>query len=105
MSIDRVATIALQNRMVGVQGRILAVIVSGSVKLISTGFCRGIDDRSRSPAHLRGCNAGRYLKFSNGVGIRENTDSSELRLVIVDSIQRKVVVRRSLSIGGQPTAA
>src|SRR5260370_7098358 len=69
-----------------------------------TGLIRRID-LGASAARFRLCQAGVDAEFLDRIRIRENSDLSIDRLIVVHAIQRKVVVSGTQSIGGNPRAA
>ena|SRR5258707_11458613 len=69
------------------------------MNVIRTGLIRRIDLGASAP-RFRLSQAGVDAEFLNRVGIRENSDLSIDRLIVVHAIQRKVVVSGTQSIGG-----
>src|SRR5205085_3438786 len=57
------------------------------------------------PTDLGGRDAGRDLELGDGVRVREDADGAELRLVVVNAVERKVVVGRALPVDGERAAA
>jgi len=102
---DGQGAITFQNRVKRIERRILAVVITRPMKLIATGFCRGVDDRTGGATDFRRWNAGRDLELGDGIGIGKHADAAELRLVVIDAVEREVVVGRALAIDDQRTAA
>src|SRR5205807_6900730 len=72
-AINRIATISFQNRMVSIERRILAVVITRAVKLIRPRFNRRADHRACRATNFCRWNACRYLKLCNRVGIWKHT--------------------------------
>ncbi len=92
--LDQIRALPFQFRVGGIQGVGLAVEISAAVEGICAGLIGGIDGGTAAAGFGFG-NTGFYLKFLNSIWVWKDADGAELRLVVVHSVQREVVVCRA----------
>ena len=95
---DCVATISLENRVISIQRRILSVVISRTVKLICTRQNRRANDRPRGPPYFCRRNTGGHLELGDRIRIWKHANGPKLWLVIVDSVEREVIICGALTV-------
>ena len=100
-ALDGLGAAALEDRVEGVERRVAAIVVERAVEVVGAGLGRRVDDGAGGATDLGGRNAGRDFELGDGVGVREDADGAELRLVVVNAVEREVVIGRALAVDDQ----
>src|SRR6267378_1283068 len=85
--------VALEHRMKRIKCRVLSIVVTRPVEFICARLRCRVDDSTGGASDLGRRDTGRHFEFRNRVRIWENANRTELRFVVINTVEGKVIVR------------